>query len=180
MSYNLYYIIFYLIYNMDNKDRISQLRQRLRDKINRKKLENTKLPNKEIRRINNIVDNDKKLINNDSRITQIMKSYYLNAMASSQNLEVTNPVTILDNLDEHKRTYYLFLVKYMSEITLDINLWKKEMMNGLKNIEFKSEKDEYLMNLDKEAKKKYKTYFSTPYILYMGLMTGIDIMKDFE
>ena len=159
-------------------DRSSQLRQRLRDKINQKKLENTKLSKKEIRRVHNIVDNDKKLINNDSRITPFMKSNYLNAMASSQNLEVANPVNILDNLEEHKRLYYLFLVKFMKEVSLDVNLWKKDMMNKLDRIESKSEKDEYLRSLETEAKNKYKTYFSTPYIEYMGLMTGINILND--
>ena len=125
-----------------------------------------------------MVDNDKKLMNNDPRISFNMKNSYLNAIASSYNLEVTNPVKILDNLEEHKRLFYLFLVKYMNEVKLDVNLWKKEMMKGLDRIDFKTEKDEYVKNVEKEEKIKFKSYFLTPYIQYMGLMTGIDIIKD--
>jgi len=155
-----------------------QLRRRLREKLNQKKLQNTQLSTKEKRKIYKQVDDDKKLIKNDPRITSIMSGYYVDAMASSHNVNVVNPVHILNDVEKYKTEYYEFLATFMKEVKLDVELWKKEMMIGYNKLISEVEKEEYMTSLNKEYKNKYKSYFITPYVRYMTLMTGIDILKD--
>ena len=155
-----------------------QLRRKLREKLNQKKLQNTQLTVKQTRKIYKQVDDDKKLMKNDPRITSIISGYYIDAMASSQNLNVINPVHILNSIDKYKVEYYEFLTNFMKEVKLDVELWKKDMMVGYNKLISEVEKEEYMINLDKEYKNKIKSYFITPYIRYMGYVTGIDILRD--
>jgi len=155
-----------------------QLRRRLREKLNQKKIQNTQLTIKEQRKIYKQVDNDKKLMTNDSRITPIIKGYYIDAMASSHNVNVINPVLILNDIEKYKIEYYEFLVNYMKDSKKEVDLWEKEMMVGYNRLISEVEKEEYMVNLNKEYKNKYKSYFITPYIRYMGYITGINILKD--
>jgi len=155
-----------------------QLRKKLREKLNQKKLQNTQLSNKEKRKIYRQADDDKKLMAEDPRITSIMRGYYIDAMASSHNLSVVNPVLILNNIEKHRTEYYEFLANFMKEVKLDVELWKKDMMIGYNKLISEVEKEEYMLNLNKEYKNKYKSYFITPYIRYMAMMTGVDILKD--
>jgi len=155
-----------------------QLRRRLREKLNQKKLQNTQLTTKEKRKIYRQVDDDKKLMANDARVSSIMKGYYIDAMASSHNVNVINPVLILNDIEKYKVEYYEFLANFMKDVKLDVELWKKDMMIGYNKLISEVEKEEYMVNLNQEYKNKYKSYFITPYIRYMGLMTGIDILRD--
>lgn len=155
-----------------------QLRRKLREKLNQKKLQNTQLTVKQRRKIYKQVDDDKKLMKNDPRITSIISGYYIDAMASSQNLNVINPVHILNSIEKYKVEYYEFLANFMKEVKLDVELWKKDMMVGYNKLISEVEKEEYMISLDKEYKNKIKSYFITPYIRYMGYVTGIDILKD--
>jgi len=155
-----------------------QLRRKLREKLNQKKLQNTQLTVKQTRKIYKQVDDDKKLMKNDPRITSIISGYYIDAMASSQNLNVINPVHILNSIEKYKVEYYEFLANFMKEVKLDVELWKKDMMVGYNKLISEVEKEEYMISLDKEYKNKIKSYFITPYIRYMGYVTGIDILRD--
>jgi len=155
-----------------------QLRRRLREKLNQKKIQNTQLSNKEKRKIFRQVDDDKKLLANDPRISPIMKGYYIDAMASSHNVDVVNPVLILNDIEKYKTEYYEFLANFMKEVKLDVELWKKDMMVGYNKLISEVEKEEYMKNLNDEYKNKYKSYFITPYIRYMAMMTKIDILRD--
>ena len=155
-----------------------QLRRKLREKLKQRKLNNTQLSNKEVRKIHKQVDDDKKLMKNDPRITSIISGYYIDAMASSHNLNVVNPVHILNDIEKYKTEYYEFLITFMKVVKIDVELWKKEMMVGYNKLISEVEKEEYMKNLNTEYKNKYKSYFMTPYIRYMGYLTGIDILRD--
>jgi len=155
-----------------------QLRRKLREKLKQRKLNNTHLSNKEVRKIHKQVDDDKKLMKNDPRITSIISGYYIDAMASSHNLNVVNPVHILNDIEKYKTEYYEFLTTFMKVVKMDVESWKKEMMLGYNKLISEVEKEEYMKNLNTEYKNKYKSYFMTPYIRYMGYLTGIDILRD--
>ena len=133
---------------------------------------------KEKRKLDKQVDKDKKEMMADTRVTPLMRNWFLSAMASSLKIDVNTPSYILNNLDEEKLKFYKFITKYVAEIKLDIDAWKIEMMKGLDKIQTKFEKDEYLQNIDAEYKKKFKNYFTTPYITYMSLITGINVYED--
>jgi hypothetical protein len=155
-----------------------QLRRKLREKLKQRKLNNTHLSNKEVRKIHKQVDDDKKLMKNDPRITSIISGYYIDAMASSHNLNVVNPVHILNDIEKYKTEYYEFLTTFMKVVKMDVESWKKEMMLGYNKLISEVEKEEYMKNLNTEYKNKYKSYFMTPYIRYMAYLTGIDILRD--
>jgi hypothetical protein len=155
-----------------------ELRERLREKRQEIYNKNHPMSLKEKRKLDKQVDKDKKEMMSDTRVTPLMRNWFLSAMASSMKIDVNTPSFILNNLDESKLKFYKFITKYIAEIKLDIDVWKNDMLKGLDKIQTKSEKDEYLRNIDAEYKKKFKNYFTTPYVTYMSLMTGINVYED--
>jgi hypothetical protein len=155
-----------------------ELKQRLKNKIEEKKNNRIFMKKKEIRDLNNQVEDEMKTMEKDPRITPIMKNWFLQAMNATRDRDVKYPVYILDNLESEKVKFYDFLVKYMEIVDIEMNDWKNGYMDGYNKLKTEYEKEEYMTNLNNEYKKKYKTYFTTPYIVYMSLMTGINVFND--
>lgn len=155
-----------------------ELRQRLRDKRQEIHNKNHQMSLKEKRKLDKQIDKDKKEMLADTRVTPLMKNWFLSAMSSSLKIDVNTPSYILNNLDEQKLKFYKFITKYITEIRLDVDVWKNDMLKGLDKIDTQFERDEYLRNVDAEYKKKFKNYFTTPYITYMSIMTGINVYED--
>lgn len=154
------------------------LKLKLQQKINDQKQNRFHLKRKEKLRLDKQVDQDKKEMDTDTRLTPVMKKWFIDAMASSPNIEVKTPSYILNNKDEEKLKFYNFLIKYIEEIKSEVDLYKNDMMKGLDRIELEHEKEEYKKNVDNEYKKKFKSYFTTPYIIYMSLMTDVNVYED--
>lgn len=155
-----------------------ELRERLREKRQQIHNQNHQMGFKEKRKLDKQIEKDKKEMMTDIRVTPLMRNWFLSAMASSMKIDVNTPSFILNNLDEEKLKFYKFITKYITEIKLDIDAWKNDMMKAHEKIQNKFEKDEYLQNVNVEYKKKFKNYFTTPYITYMSLMTGINVYED--
>jgi hypothetical protein len=156
-----------------------QLKKKLQNKINEKKLKNLQISEKAEKKIQKEIKNEKKLIETDKRVNPIMRRLYIEAATSNPNItDVSNPVYILDNLDETKLKFYKFLATYIEQIKKDIKIWKDDMILRGSNIKLAGEKEEYLNSLDQEYKKKFKLYFMTDYIKYMSYMTDINVNED--
>jgi hypothetical protein len=155
-----------------------ELRARLREKIETNRINRQGISLKEKKKLDKQVSKDKKEMDADKRITPVMKTWFMNAMASSLKIDVNTPSYILNNLEEEKLKFYKFIIKFMKEVKLDVEEWKTNIMKGLDKIETKVEREEYINNVDAEYKKKFKGYFTTPYIIYMSMMTGINIYED--
>jgi len=155
-----------------------ELKQRLKNKIDEQKNNRLHMKNKEIRKLNNEVKYEMKTMENDKRVTPIMKNWFLQAMNSTRDRDVKYPVYILDNLESEKIKFYDFLIKYIEIVNIEMKEWKDGLMVGYNKLNTDYEKQEYMENLEQEYIKKYKTYFTTPYIVYMSLMTEINVYND--
>lgn len=155
-----------------------ELRQKLRQKIIENKQKNFQLPRRETLKLDKQIHKDKREMDTDKRLTPVMKKWFIDAMGSSPNIDVKTPSYILNNKDEEKLKFYKFLFKFIDDVKAEIDLYKSDMMKGLDKIDSPIERDEYLRNVDEEYKKKFKAYFTTPYIIYMSLMTDINVFED--
>jgi hypothetical protein len=157
-------------------DRRTELKEKLQKKIAQNKMINNPIgPNAE-RKIKKEIDAEKKLIDNDKRITQTMKKLYINAIASSPNIEkIDNPVYILDNMAEVSLKFYKFLEKFMKIATKDLEDWKKDMTLRGEKLGTEKEKEEWMKELEIEYKRKLRSYLLTPYVSYISYMTNINV-----
>jgi hypothetical protein len=160
---------------MDNIDKRKILKEKLQQKIAENKLKNSPIgPNAE-RKIQKEIDAEKKLIDNDKRITPTMKKLFINAIASSPNIEkIDNPVFILDNIELCSIKFYKFLEKFMKIAKEDVDDWKKDMISRSENLSG-NDKEEYMNELDVEYKRKLRSYLLTPYISYISFMTNVNV-----
>jgi hypothetical protein len=161
---------------MENLDKRKELKEKLHQKIAQNKLKNNPIgPNAE-RKIQKEIDAEKKLIDNDKRINQTMKKLYINAIASSPNIDkIDNPVYILDNMELVSIKFYKFLEKFILVAKTDVDDWKKEMIGRSENLSTIREKEEYMRELDIEYARKLRSYLLTPYISYISHMTNINV-----
>lgn len=155
-----------------------QLKERLHDKIQQQKNSRYQIKLKDQRKINKQVDMEKKQMDTDSRVTPVMKKWFMDAMSASPDYDVKNPVYILDNLETEKLKFYNFLAKYLTNVKTDMDEWKQTMMVGYNKLDNSFEKEEYMKSLEAEYKKKFNSYFTTPYIVYYSLMTDINVFED--
>jgi hypothetical protein len=154
------------------------LRQKLRDKIDEKKNQRFQPKSSEVQKVNNQIEEEVKIMNKDKRVNAVMKNWFLEAMKVSPDMEVRYPVYILDNIETEKIKFYEFLIKFMKFVDSEMEEWKDPLLKGIAKLSSELEKREYMENLETEYNKKYKEFFTTPYIIYMSLMTGINIFDD--
>jgi hypothetical protein len=161
---------------MENLDKRKELKEKLHQKIAQNKLKNNPIgPNAE-RKIQKEIDAEKKLIDNDKRVNQTMKRLFINAIASSPNIDkIDNPVYILDNMELVSIKFYKFLEKFILVAKTDVDDWKKEMIGRSVNLTSEFEKNEYMKELDVEYARKLRSYLLTPYISYISYMTNINV-----
>jgi len=157
-------------------DKRSILKDKLKKKIFENKIRNNPISPSIEKKIKEEIDAEKKLIDNDKRVTITMKRLYINAIASSPNIDkIDNPVYILDNLELVSLKFYKFLETYMSAAKEDVDDWKKEMIGRSTNLSSIHEKEAYMVELEIEYKRKIRSYLLTPYISYIAFMTNIDV-----
>jgi len=160
---------------MDNIDKRKILKEKLQQKIAENKIKNNPIGPKAERKIQKEIDAEKKLIDNDKRITQTMKTLFIRAIGSSPNIEkIDNPVYILDNMELVSLKFYKFLEKFMKIAREDVDDWKKEMIGRSVNLSV-SDKEAYMNELEVEYKRKIRSYLLTPYITYISHMTNINV-----
>jgi hypothetical protein len=160
---------------MDPKE---ELKLKLREKINQIKQKNYKMPKKDQIKMEKDIHKEKKEFDTDKRLTPLMRKWFIEAMKTSPNIDVKSPSYILNNKEEEKIKFYKFLTNFIDDVKVEVDLYKNDMMKVYDKIPTLEEKIEYKKNVNDESKKKFKSYFSTPYIIYMSLMTDINVYED--
>ena len=91
------------------------LRKKLHDKINMKNQQRYHVSLQQRKKIEKQVDKEKKLNDNDPRVTQLMKDYYVNALRAYPNQDIYDPHTILENAEEEKLKYYNVCIRLLKD-----------------------------------------------------------------
>jgi hypothetical protein len=162
---------------MEKIDKRNILKDRLHQKIAQARIKNSPIgPNAE-RKIKKDIDIEKKLVDNDPRITQTMKKLYITAIGNSPNIDkIDNPVYILNNMELCSIKFYKFLEKFIKIAKDDVDDWKTEMTARANKLPSSHEREVWMKEMDTEYNKKLKSYLLTPYINYISYMTNINVM----
>jgi len=96
----------------DSKKR-NELVNKLNSKINELQNNRYSVSPQKMKQINKQIKKEKKLNDNDPRVTPIMNDYYVNALKSLPGYELPDPHTILEKKEEHTLKYYNFCIKLL-------------------------------------------------------------------
>jgi hypothetical protein len=111
-----------------------QLKQKLREKINKSK-EITNKPSAQMKqKLEKDAKKEKKEVDNDPRVTLVMKNYFIKALQSYPGLDLANPVEILNNPDEYKLEYYNFATDLLKKSNNDPSVLNNPYCDYLKEI----------------------------------------------
>jgi len=162
---------------MEKFDKRNILKDKLHQKIAEARIKSNPIgPNAE-RKIQKDIDTEKKLVDNDPRVTQTMKKLYITAIGNSPNIEkIDNPVYILDNMELCSIKFYKFLEKFIKIAKEDVDDWKNEMTARANKLPSSHEREVWMKEMNTEYNKKLKSYLLTPYINYISYMTNINVM----
>ena len=67
------------------------------------------------RKITKEIDNEKKLNDQDPRVTQLMNNYFVQALKSFPTLTIHNPHILLENRENETLKYYQFCIKLLKD-----------------------------------------------------------------
>jgi hypothetical protein len=93
----------------DSKKR-NELVNKLNTKINELQNNRYSVSPQKMKQINKQIKKEKKLNDNDPRVTPIMNDYYVNALKSLPGYELPDPHTILEKKEEYTLKYYNFCI----------------------------------------------------------------------
>jgi hypothetical protein len=67
------------------------------------------------KKITKEIDMEKKLNDQDPRVTQLMNNYFVQALKTFPTLTIHNPHTLLENREKETLKYYQFCIKLLNE-----------------------------------------------------------------
>ena len=92
-----------------------KLREKLHNKINSLHANRLKPSPAKVNKLKKEVDLEKKRNDNDPRVTQSMKNYFIEALRSYKTIEIPDPHTILENKEKYTLDYYNFCIKLLEK-----------------------------------------------------------------
>ena len=87
-----------------------ELLNKIHTKINKLQSERYVVSAQKMKQINKQIKKEKKLNDNDPRVTPIMNDYYVKALQKLPGYELPDPHTILEKSDEYTLKYYNFCI----------------------------------------------------------------------
>jgi len=111
-----------------------QLRQKLHDKINQSKQINNKPSLQMKQKLEKDAKKEKKLVDNDPRVTDAMRGYFIKALRKYEGLDLANPVEILDNPEKYKLEYYNFSIELLKNNNNDSSILNNPYCEYMKEV----------------------------------------------
>lgn len=107
------------------------LKQKLRDKLNKSK-QQQKVSPQQAKKINKLVDKEKKANDNDPRVTPLMNNYFIKALNAYPGQPLKSPHDLLENAVEEKLNYYNFCIKILKDNKNNSELLNNPYCNYIK------------------------------------------------
>jgi hypothetical protein len=117
----------------DSKKR-NELVNKLNTKINELQNNRYSVSPQKMKQINKQIKKEKKLNDNDPRVTPIMNDYYVNALKSLPGYELPDPHTILEKKEEYTLKYYNFCIKLLKNNNNDQDVLKNPYCTYMREV----------------------------------------------
>ncbi len=111
-----------------------ELLDRLHKKLIKKQEERYKPSQQKLNKIEKEVKKEKKRNDEDPRVTQLMKDYFIHAIKQYPKVEIPDPHTILENKDEFTLKYYKLAMKLLKENNNDAEVLNNPYCNYMRNV----------------------------------------------
>jgi hypothetical protein len=96
---------------LSRKELQQKFNERL-NKINEKRFQPS--PHK-VNKIKKDIAKEKKLNDNDPRVTKLMNDYFIDALKTYPLIEIPDPHTVLENKEKYELNYYNFCIKILKK-----------------------------------------------------------------
>ena len=111
-----------------------ELLDKLRNKINKKHNERFTTSPQQINKLNKEIKLEKKRNDEDPRVTQLMKDYFIHAMKTYPTYNVVDPHTILENEEEHKLKFLNFSIKLLKNNDNKLDILQNPYCNYMREV----------------------------------------------
>ena len=111
-----------------------ELKQKLKDKIAQNKQRNNKVSEQTKNKLEKDAKKEKKEVDNDPRVTDVMKNLFIIALRSYPGMDLANPHEILERKDEYTLDYYKFSIKLLKDNNNDDDILKNPYCNYMKEV----------------------------------------------
>jgi len=92
-----------------------ELKLKLKEKINTLHNEKNKISEQKKKKIIKEIDKEKKLNDEDPRVTKLMTDYFVNALKAYPTRTIHDPHTLLEHKEEETLKYYQLCIKLLKE-----------------------------------------------------------------
>lgn len=111
-----------------------ELLNKLHNKINIKHNERFITSQQKINKMNKDIKKEKKQNDQDPRVTQLMKNYFINAMQKYPTYNVLDPHTILENEEEYKLQFLNFCIKLLKKNNNNLDILQNPYCNYMREV----------------------------------------------
>jgi hypothetical protein len=111
-----------------------ELINKLHNKINKLHDERYKPSAQQMNKIEKEMKLEKKLNDNDPRVTQLMKDYFIHAMKTYPTQNILDPHSLLENEDEYKLKFLNFCIKLLKKSNNDLDILKNPYCNYMREV----------------------------------------------
>jgi len=111
-----------------------ELKKKLRDKIALNKQQNNKPSQQMKNKLEKDAKKEKKEVDNDPRVTYIMKHLFINALRSYPGMDLPNPHEILERKEEYTLNYYNFCIKLLKDNDNNQDMLKNPYCDYMKEV----------------------------------------------
>jgi hypothetical protein len=108
------------------------LKEKLRNKIIKIKQQQERVSPQQTKKINKLVDKEKKANDNDPRVTPKMNEYFIHALKSYPGEPLKSPHDLLEDAENEKINYYNFCIKILKDNNNNSELLNNPYCNYIK------------------------------------------------
>jgi len=111
-----------------------ELLNKLHNKINLKHNDRFTTSQQKINKMNKDIKKEKKRNDEDPRVTQLMKDYFINALQKYPTYNVVDPHTILENEEEYKLQFLNFCIKLLKNNDNNLDILQNPYCNYMREV----------------------------------------------
>ena len=93
----------------------TELQQKFNERLNKINEKRFQPSPRKVNKLKKEIAKEKKLNDNDPRVTKLMNDYFIDAMKTYPLIEIADPHTILENQEKYELNYYNFCIKLLKK-----------------------------------------------------------------
>lgn len=110
------------------------LQQKLAEKIKLAKDKGLKPSQQQLNKLEKQAAKEKKEVDNDPRVTFLMKEYFVYALRMYEGVDLPNPHEILENKDKYELSYYNFSIDLLKKNNNNPEVLKNPYCNYMREV----------------------------------------------